>query len=125
MVAVLSKTVYKGNADFPDWSSGRIDDFQELFNIRDSKMDNLFTIDGAVDLFSSVRNLIYQHTNTSDVVTIDVLPVYHLEPNTLIYAEDEISNISGMFMITGYSIQLNTEGSPTMNISAIQTNPAI
>lgn len=125
LVAVLSKTVYKGSADFPDWSSGRIDDFQELFNIRDSKMDNLFTIDGAVDLFSSVRNLIYQHTNTSDVVTIDVLPVYHLEPNTLIYAEDEISNISGMFMITGYSIQLNTEGSPTMNISAIQTNPAI
>lgn len=125
LVGVLTKTIYEGNSDMPSWSIGRIESFEELFNIRESQMENLFSIDGAVDLFTSAKGLIYQHTNTSDVVTIDTLPVYHLEPNTLIYAEDEITNISGMFMITGYSLQLNTEGSPTMSISAIQTNPAI
>lgn len=125
IVGVLEHTVYSYQEDGKTVSYGdvSISAFNDLFNIRDSNMENLFSVDGAVDLFSSIRTLLYRHTNTSDVVGIEVLPVYNLEPNTLIYAEDELSNISGMFMITGYSIQLG--GGPTMSISAIQTNPRI
>lgn len=126
IIAGLTRTVYTGNGAIGDgWSSGKIDDFGDLSTIRDSQLENLFGIDGGVDLFSSIRSLIYKHTNTADVITVECLPVYTLEPNTLIYVEDEISDIYGMFMITNYSLQLNTEGSPLMTISAIKTNPVI
>lgn len=120
IVGVIEQTIYGG-----EFSSHSIDTDIELFNIRDAEMTSLFSIDGATDLFSSVRNLIYQHTNTADVVTISTLPVYQLEPNTLIYAEDELSNISGMFMVTGYTLNLGTSGNVAMNITAIKTNPTI
>ena len=69
--------------------------------------------------------MIYQKTNTADVITMSCLPVYSLEPSTLIYVEDEETEIMGMYMITGFSINLNTEGSPLMNITAIKANPRI
>lgn len=119
----LVRSVYESATS--SWASSQINSIGDLTTIRDSNLENLFSIDGGVDLFSSVRNLIYKYTNTADVVSIDTLPVYNLEPNTLIYAEDELANISGMFMITSYSLQLATSGSPSMTISAIQVNPAI
>ena len=125
IIAALTRNVYAGGSAGNSWSSGNIDKIGDLSTIRDSQMENLFGIDGGVDLFSSIRSLIYQHTNTADVITVECLPVYTLEPNTLIYVEDELSDIYGMFMITNYSVQLNTEGSPLMTISAIKTNPAI
>lgn len=121
IVAILEQMVFEGGNGLPESASHAISEVHQLFNIRESEMENLFSSTGAVDLFSGVRKLIYQHTNTADVITISALPVYQLEPNTLIYVEDEASNIKGMFMITSYSIQLSTDGSPTMEISAIQT----
>ena len=122
IVAVAEQTVYKGEYKF---GSHRIDVFNDLFNIRDSKLGDMFTVDGAVDCFSTIRNLIYQRTNTADVITLSVLPVYSLEPNTLIYVEDEETEIMGMYMITGYTINLNTQGTPLMNITAVKANPRI
>lgn len=122
VVAVLKQSIYRGDVSF---GSHRIDSFHELFNIRDANLGNIFSIDGAVDCFSSIRNMIYQKTNTADVITISCLPVYSLEPNTLIYVEDEETEIMGMYMITGYSLNLNTNGSPLMNITAIKANPRI
>ncbi len=122
IVAVAEQTVYKGEYTF---GSHRIDVFNDLFNIRDSKLGDMFTVDGAVDCFSTIRNLIYQRTNTADVITLSVLPVYSLEPNTLIYVEDEETEIMGMYMITGYTINLNTQGTPLMNITAVKANPRI
>lgn len=121
LVAVIEQTVYDGG----QFASHTIDTLIELFNIRDAQMTDIFSVDGAVDLYSSVRNMIYQHTNTADVVTISTLPVYQLEPNTLIYAEDELANVSGMFMISSYTLNLGTSGNVSMNISAIKTNPTI
>lgn len=123
IVAVLEQSVYRGDG----YTSGShmIDEFTELFTIRDSQLQDMFSINGAVDCFSAIRNLIYQYTNTSDVINISCLPVYNLEPNTLIYVEDEETSIKGMFMINTYSINLDTESNPLMQISAIQVNPRI
>lgn len=123
IVGTIEQNVYKTN-DY-SFGSNKIDVYHELFTIRDSKLSDIFVVDGGVDLFSSVRNLIYQHTNTADVISLSVLPVYTLEPNTLIYVEDEKSSIKGMYMITSLGLQMNTGGSPLMNISAIQANPRI
>lgn len=125
IVGVLEHNVYSYGEDSEKevYGDPNISDFEPILNIRDSNMENLFSVSGAVDLFSHVRTLLYQHTNTADVISLEVLPVYNLEPNTLIYVENEKSNIKGMFMITSYSLSLG--GGPMMNISAIQTNPRI
>lgn len=122
IIAVVEQNVYRGEYTI---GSHRIDAFNKLFNIRDSQLGDMFSVDGAVDCFSVIRNLIYQKTNTADVITFSVLPVYSLQPNTLIYVEDEETEIMGMYMITSYSINLNTSGSPLMNITAIKANPRI
>lgn len=122
IIGVLEQSVYRGEFTF---GSHMIDEFYELFTIRDSTMQDIFSINGAVDCFSAIRNMIYQKTNTADVINLSCLPVYSLEPNTLIYVEDEETEIKGMYMITNYSINMNIEGQPLMNISAIQVNPRI
>lgn len=123
LVGVLEQNVYSGDGYVS--GSGQIDYFAELFTLRDSKMSNLFSIDGGVDCFSGVRSMIYQHTNFAEVITIKCLPVYHLEPNTLIYVEDEDSNISGTFMITNISISFQADSGEPMTINAIRTTPRI
>lgn len=122
IVGVIEQSIYKGEVTF---GTHMIDEINTLFTIRDSSLGDMFSVDGAVDCFSVIRNMIYQKTNTADVITMSCLPVYSLEPNTLIYVEDEETEIMGMYMITGFSINLNTEGSPLMNITAIKANPRI
>lgn len=99
-----------------------ISEEESLENLREARMESLFVSDGAVDLFSYLRSLIYMHTSTADVISIEMLPVYNLEPNTLIYVEDEMANIKGTFMITGYNLSL---GQSTMTLNAIETNTRI
>jgi hypothetical protein len=99
IVAVVEQSVYRGEYII---GSHRIDGFNKLFNIRDSQLGDMFSVDGAVDCFSAIRNLIYQKTNKPTVITFSVLPVYSLQPKTLIYVEDEETEIMGMYMITSY-----------------------
>lgn len=122
LVAVLEQNVYKSD-DFSS-SSGSIDNLETLFNIRDSKMGGMFSVDGAVDCFSALRSLMHKHTSTAEVINIVSLPMYHLEPNTLIRVEDYYSDIHGIFMITSITLPLSHDGG-SMNISAIRVNPRI
>lgn len=104
--------------------NGYFDSIIELFNIRDAELVGLFSSDGAVDCFSVLRNSLYLYTNFSEVITISALPVYHLEPNTLIRVEDEFADIHGIFMITSISIPMSVDGG-TMSINAIKVNQRI
>ena len=61
----------------------------------------------------------YQFTNFSEVITVNCMPIYHLEPNTLIRVEDEYTDINGVYMITSYNLPLSIN-SGTMSINAIK-----
>lgn len=114
----VNESEYEGVKSY--WGSGTIDLLEELFNIREAGLVSLFDSAGAVDCLSQLRQMMYQHTNLSEVITINCLPVYHLEPNTLIRVEDERTNISGVFMITSFSIPFNPRSANLMNINAIK-----
>ena len=107
------------------WGSGRLDALEVLFNMREAELVSLFDSTGAVDCFSKVRELIYNKTNFAEVITLTTLPVYHLEPNTLIRVEDERANIFGIFMITSFNIPFSTSGADLMSINAIKVNQRI
>lgn len=66
--------------------------------------------------YHRVRELLYQYTSYNESITIQALPIYHLEPNTRVGVRDLESNIFGDYMISTISIPLAT-GS-TMSISA-------
>ena len=63
--------------------------------------------------------LLYTHSYCVDNVNLNIIPIYRLEPNTLIKIYDEQSNINGQYIITKMTIPLAYNG--TMQISAAKT----
>lgn len=66
--------------------------------------------------YEVVKDLLYQYTSYNENITIQSLPMFHLEPNIRIGVNDIESNIYGDYMISTISIPLNVAG--TMSINA-------
>lgn len=126
IVAFAKQDIYSSPSDPEDkYASGRINYVGELFNMRSAPLGSMFDNEGAVDCFSELRSLLYQETNFAEVITISTLPIYHLEPNTLIRVEDERSSINGVFMITSFSIPFSPSGADLQTINAVKVHHRI
>lgn len=66
--------------------------------------------------YEEIKNLLYQYTNYNNNISLQCLPIYHLEPNTRITVRDVDSDIYGDYMISTLSIPLDING--TTSISA-------
>ena len=66
--------------------------------------------------FNEIKMLLHEYTSYNESITIQSIPIYHLEPNTRIGVRDVESNIYGDYMISSISIPLDV--SSTMSISA-------
>lgn len=66
--------------------------------------------------FTEIKNLLHEYTSYSETVQIQMVPIYHLAPNTRIGIYDKDSNIAGDYMINTISVPLAISG--TMSISA-------
>ena len=75
------------------------------------------------DAFSVVRELIFKHTNYSETISLNSMPIYYLEPNTRIEVEDELSSIYGEYIIKSMSIPLSHDGQ--MTTSAVRATNRI
>ena len=65
---------------------------------------------------TAIDDLIYKHACGAESITISVLPIYHLEPNTRIFVRNDESGINGEYILTRYSLNLGTGNN--MSISA-------
>jgi hypothetical protein len=65
-----------------------------------------------------MRDLLYQHTNYNESISIQSIPIYYLDVNNRISVYDKKSGIYGDYIIKSISLPLNAEG--TMSISAIK-----
>jgi hypothetical protein len=63
-----------------------------------------------------IENMLYQYSFFNDTVSINTVPIYYLNPNTLISIKDELSNIIGYYIMTKINLPLAYNG--TMQISA-------
>lgn len=63
-------------------------------------------------------NLLYQYSHTNDSITLTTIPIYYLQPNTIIHVHDDLSHIDGYYEVTKITIPLAYNG--TMNISAVK-----
>ena len=66
----------------------------------------------------AIKDLLYQHINYNESISITMVPIFHLEPNTRITVIDSQSGTNGDFIITSISIPLDINGQ--MSVSAIK-----
>ena len=59
--------------------------------------------------------LLYNHTYCIESVTIQAVPIYHLQPNTRIFVRDENSKIDGEYIVSKISIPLTYNGIMSIN----------
>lgn len=69
-------------------------------------------------LKNEIDVLLYNHLYATETVSINAIPLYYLEPNTIFTIEDNQNNIHGRYIINTFSIPLNYDG--LMSINAIQ-----
>ena len=60
--------------------------------------------------------LLYQHSYCTNSINITAIPVYYLQPNTMIYVRDDQSKINGEYVVNRISLPLTYNGQ--MSISA-------
>lgn len=66
--------------------------------------------------YDKIKELLYQFTSYNESITLSVIPIYYLEPNTRITVFDNETGIHGDYLIKTISLPLTTNG--TSNISA-------
>lgn len=66
--------------------------------------------------FDKIRELLFQYTQYNESVSLSVIPIYHLEPNTRITVHDSDVAVNGDYLIKTISLPLTVGG--TSNISA-------
>ena len=85
-----------------------------------NSMADLFTISSrGRSCMDVVDDNIYSYTTANSSVTLNVIPIYYLTPNTIIYINDPTTGIVGEYIMTKYSIQLGLQSS--MSITANET----
>ena len=62
--------------------------------------------------------MLYQYSYYNDTVNITTVPIYYLQPNTIISIKDELSKIIGYYIMDKINISLTYNG--TMQITSIK-----
>lgn len=80
-------------------------------------MEYLFSISSQGKSAKDVLdNFLYSYSYCTESITINAIPVYHLEPNTRIFVRDDRCGINGEYIVTKINYPLAANG--TMSISA-------
>ena len=104
--------------DIPDFVLIELgqDDTDEKRHECEDKGQNYIQVESKNSAYVRVRELLYQYTSYNESITLQAIPIYHLEPNIRIGVRDIESSIFGDYMISTISIPLDISG--TMTISA-------
>ena len=65
---------------------------------------------------NKIDDLLYQFGYCIENISLTTVPVYHLQPNTRIYVQDNETNINGEYIVSKLTIPLTYDG--TMSITA-------
>ncbi len=68
---------------------------------------------------NKVDEMLYKYAYCIENITLTALPIYHLEPNTVIYVQDKTTGIEGEYIINKITLPLDYKG--TMSIQAVKS----
>ena len=94
-----------------------IKEFYDSFS-SDVKQNFVRTIRGKT-VHDQADNMLYQYSYYNDTVNLNSVPIYYLQPNTIISTKDELSKVTGYYVINKINISLAYNG--TMSITAIKS----
>jgi hypothetical protein len=67
--------------------------------------------------YNEIRNLLYQYTSFNESISIQMIPLYFLNPNIRITVRDDESGINGDYIINTISIPLDINGTTSLSCS--------
>lgn len=91
---------------------------QKFCLLQSNQLDFFTASSTGASAYDKIREMLYLNLIYNTQITITCQPIYYLEPNTLIYAEDKNSGISGEYIISSFSLPLTYSG--TMSINATE-----
>lgn len=80
--------------------------------------DEIYLSSRSLTAQEKIDNLLYNYGYCNETITITSVPIYYLEPNTIISARDEGRMINGYYIINKITLPLDYKG--TMQITAIK-----
>lgn len=83
--------------------------------------DELYAGGSQNSAFEQTRALVTQGTSYANSISLSTIPIYYLEPNTLIKVKDEESNIDGVYVINSISLPLAYNGNMTISAAVALT----
>ena len=69
-------------------------------------------------IHDQIDTMLYDYSYFNNSITINCIPIYYLEPNTVVSVDDNLSNIHGYFTLNKFTIPLTYNG--TMSITAVK-----
>ena len=83
-------------------------------------LEYLFSISGQGKSAKDVLdNYLYTYSYCTESITINAIPVYHLEPNTRIFVRDDRCGINGEYIVTKINYPLDTSGTMSINATKV------
>lgn len=107
--------IEKGSADAAEKRAEAEARNQKFIQV-DSAIYEMLAVGGVSNsAYNEIKSLLYRYTNYNSSIQLQILPIYHLEPNSSIHIIDPDSNLNGDYLIKNISIPLSFSG--TMSIS--------
>ena len=83
-------------------------------------LEYLFSISGQGKSAKDVLdNYLYTYSYCTESITINAIPVYHLEPNTRIFVRDDRCGINGEYIVTKINYPLDASGTMSINATKV------
>lgn len=94
----------------------------EVFTQVSSELYSKMVLGGTFNsALTAMRDLLYQYTNYNESISLNAIPIYHLEPNIRIEVQDSRSNIFGEYLINSISIPFDTGSQMSISATRILT----
>ena len=95
---------------------------QKYFDVSNMSFEDNVVNGGTLNsAYNLIKNLVYEYTNYNESITLTAIPIYHLEPNTVITVVDEESSINGEYIINSISVPIDLGQAMTISAKKVQS----
>ena len=94
---------------------------KDHYTIIDNSHTSISTANAPNGADVAMKDLLYQYTNYKETISLTTIPIYHLEPNTLIKVRDYATGMNDTYVINSMSVSFNTGSTMTINATKAMT----
>ena len=69
--------------------------------------------------YEEIRLELYQFITYNEQISINILPMYYLEPNQIIKIQDDKTGINGAFLVKSFSIPLDINSTMSLTCTKV------